>query len=64
MLILYMEDIFWRLNEVNSSLQIQDMNIVFAKHHRGIHEKICYLENKYHDAQFQSLFSFDGKEID
>ena len=65
MLILYLEEIFFKLNEVNLSLKNQDMNIVHARqivkafmNKLGICKMIAMMHNFCH---FSSL---DGKEID
>ena len=64
LLILYLEEICRRHNELNLSLQIQDMNIVRVKHHKSIHEQICDLKMKAMTHNFCHFPRLDGNEID
>ena len=65
MLILYLDEIFWNLNELNLSLQNQDMNIVRARQiKKAFMNKLVIWKKKAMMHNFIHFPSLDGQEID
>ena len=59
LLILYLEEIFWKLNELNSSLKTQDMNIVRAiQIIKAFMNKLVVWKINCRDAQLLSFSQF------
>ena len=65
MLILYLEEIFWKLNELNLPLQNQDMNIVHVKQIiKAFMNKLVTWQMKAMMHNFCHFPSLDSNEID